>query len=78
MNTHPNLNNDPELLNIKTGDDEIKDLRHKSEKYDYDIILKSLKVDIQYYKKKYKNLTKKKVLLMITEMLLGSGSALTT
>ena len=38
-------------------------------------ILKSLKVDNEYYKRKYKNLNKKKVLLIITERVVGAGSA---
>ena len=40
--------------------------------------MKSLKADNEYYKKKYKNLNKKKVLLIITEILVGSGSAIST
>ena len=75
MSTYPSLNNDPELLKIKTKDDEIKDLKHKSEKHDHENILKSLKIDNEYYKKKYKNLNKKKILLIITEILVGSASA---
>ena len=63
---------------MKTRDDEIKDLRHKSEKHDHEKILKSHKIDNEYYKKKYKSLNKKKVILAITETLLGSGSPITT
>ena len=37
--------------------------------------MKSLKVDNDYYEKKYKNLNKKKTLLIITEILVGTGSA---
>ena len=37
--------------------------------------MKSLKVDNEYYKKKYRNLNKKKILLIITEILVGAGSA---
>ena len=82
MSTYPNLKNEPELLKIKTKDDEIKnlrmeteDLKYYSEKHKYENILKSLKVDNEYYKKKYKSLNKKKILLIITEILIGSGSA---
>ena len=60
----PNLNNDPELLKLKTRDDEIKDLIYKTEKHDHENILKSLKIDTDYFNKKYKNLIKKKVLLV--------------
>ena len=56
MSTYPNMNNEPELLKIKTRDDEIKNLKHQTEKHDHENILKSLKVDNEYYLKKYKNL----------------------
>ena len=75
MSTYPDLKNEPELLKIKTRDDEIKNLKYQSEKHDHENILKSLKIDNEYYKKKYKSLNKKKVLLIITEMLIGSVSA---
>ena len=82
MSTYPSLNNDPELLKIKTKDDEIKNLKNEtenlkyySERHNHENILKSLKADNEYYIKKYKNLNKKKVLLIITEILVGSASA---
>ena len=78
MATYPDLRNEPELLKIKTRDDEIKNLKYQTEKHDYENILKSLKVDNEYYKKKYKSLNKKKVLLIITEILIGSGSAISS
>ena len=37
-------------------------------------MLKSFKIDNEYYKKKYKSLNKKKILLIITEILIGSAS----
>ena len=46
------LNNEPELLEIKTRHDEIKNLKYQTEKHDHGIILKSLKIDNEYYKKK--------------------------
>ena len=49
MTTYPNLNNEPELLKIKTRDDEIKSLKYQQEKHDHEIILKSLKFDNDYY-----------------------------
>ena len=76
MTTYPDLKNEPELLKIKTRDDEIKNLKYQTEKHHHENILKSLKVDSEYYKKKYKSLNKKKVLLIITENLIGSGSAI--
>ena len=75
MTTYPDLKNEPELLKIKTRDDEIKALKYQTEKHDHENILKSLKVDNDYYKKKYKSLNKKKVFLIITEILIGDASA---
>ena len=59
----------------KTRDDEIKNLKYQREKHDHENILKSLKIDNEFYKKKYKNLNKKKVLLIITDKLVGAGSS---
>ena len=78
MSTYPNLNREPELLKIKTRDDEIKNIKYQQEKHDHENTLKSLKSDNESYKKKYKSLNKKKVLLIITELLVGSGSAIGT
>ena len=58
MSTNPNLNNETELLKNKTRDDEISNLKYQTEKHDHENILKSLKIDNEYYKKKYKNLNK--------------------
>ena len=76
MSTYTNINNEPELLKIKTREDEIKNLKYQTEKHDHENILKSLKIDTEYYKKKYKSLNKKKVLLITTEILIGSTSAI--
>ena len=38
--------------------------------------MKSPKIDNEYYKKKYKSLNKKNILLNITEILVGAGSAI--
>ena len=56
MSKYPNINinNEPEFLRIKTKDDEIKDLKYKTEKHDYGIILKSFKIDHECYKKNIK------------------------
>ena len=79
MSGYPNLKpNDVELFKMKTKDDQLKELQYKTEKHVHEIIIKSLKVDNEFYKKKYKNLNKKKVLLIITEILVGSGSAIST
>ena len=80
MTTYPILKNDPELFTIKTKDVEIKDLKYQTknltyqtEKHDHENILKSLKIDKDYYKIEYSNLNKKKVLLNITEIIVGSA-----
>ena len=78
MSNYPDIKNEPELLKIKTRDDEIKALKYQTEKHDFENILKSLKNDNESYKKKYKSLNKKKVLLIVTEVLIGSGSAIST
>ena len=78
MSTDTNLNNEQELLKLKTRDDESKNLKHQTEKQDHENILKLLKIDIEYYKKKYNSLNKKKVLLIITENLVGSASTVGT
>ena len=76
MTIYPNLNNEPEILKVETRDDEIRNLKYQTEKHDHENILKNPKIDNEYYKKKYENLNKKKVLLIITEILIGSGSAI--
>ena len=58
MRTYPNLKIDPELLKIKTNYDGIKDLE-KTEKHDHGNILKSLKIENEYYKKKIYHLIKR-------------------
>ena len=78
MSNYPDLKNEPELLKIKTRDDEIKHLKYQTEKHDFDNILKSLKNDKIYYDKKYKSLNKKKILLIVTEIIVGSGSCIGT
>ena len=78
MSAYPDLKNEPELLRIKTRDEEIKNLKFQTEKHDFDNILKSLKNDNEYYKKKYKSLNKKKTLLIISEILVGASSAVSS
>ena len=78
MTNYPDLKNEPELLKIKSRDDEIKNLKYQTEKHDHADILKSLKADNGKYKKIYKSLNKKKKLLFISEILVGSSSAIGT
>ena len=51
MSTYPNLNNDPKLVNVKTRNDESKNLKYQTEKHDHENISKSVKTDNEYYKK---------------------------
>ena len=53
-------------------------MKYQTEKHDHENILNSLKIDYDYYKKNYKSLNKKKLLLKITETLIGLGSAIST
>ena len=60
MTSYPDLKNEPEMLKIKTRDDEIKNLKYQTEKHDHENILNSLKVDNQCYKKNIIISTKRK------------------
>ena len=53
MTKYPDLKNEPELLTIKTRDDEIKNINCQIDKHDHENILKSLKIDNEYFKEKY-------------------------
>ena len=77
MTTYPNLHKDAEPLKIKTKDDETTDLKYITEKHDHGNISQSFKNDNENCKKKYKSLNGKKDLLIITEILSGSVSAIT-
>ena len=82
MSAYPNLYNEPELLKIKTSDDEIKNLKKQTEKHDHENILKSLKFDNESNEKKYKSLNKTKVFRIVSKILIGDvglgvGSRLT-
>ena len=66
------------MIKIKTRDDEIKNLKNQTEEHNHENILKQPKFDNELYKKKYRSLNKKKVVLKITEMLIGSRSRITS
>ena len=51
MTNYPDLKNEPELLKLKTRDDEIKSLKYQTEKHDQEKVLKSLRADNEKYKK---------------------------
>ena len=53
-------------------------MKYQTEKHDHENLLKSLKIDNEYDKKKYKSLSEKKMLLIITEILVGLASAVGT
>ena len=57
----PNLNNEAELLKTRFKDDQLKELQYKTEKQDHENLLKTLKIDNEYYKKKYKSLNKENI-----------------
>ena len=73
---YPNFYTDRELFKIKTKDVYIKELKSETEKHHHEKILKPLKVGNEIYKKKYKSLNKKKVFIIITEILNGSASTI--
>ena len=73
-----NINSDPEFLKTKTKDDQLRELQYKTQKHDHEKNLKSLKSHNDYYKKKYESPIKKKVLLNISEVLIGSASTKTS
>ena len=78
MTTYPELNKEQEILSMKTRDDEIKELKYQTETHDHENMLKSPKIDNDYYKKKYRSLKRERVLILISEILYGSGSAIST
>ena len=51
MTTYPNINIEPELLKIKTRDDELKNVKYQTEKHDHENILKPPKSDSEFYKR---------------------------
>ena len=48
-------------------------LKYKAERHDYENILKSLEIDNDYYRKKYKSVNKKKIYISILEILAGAS-----
>ena len=62
MSPYPNLKNeDPTMLIITTKDNEIKELKYKTEKQDHENVLKILKINNKYYKKKYKKFEQEEI-----------------
>ena len=76
--TYTKLNNDLQLLRMKIKVDEIQESGFKTEQHDYENFSKSLKIDINSYQKKYKPFKKNKILLNITEFLIGSTSKISS
>ena len=72
--TYPILKiEDPSLLKITTTDDVIKNITYQTGKHYHESLLKSLRIDNEYFKKKYKSLNKK-ILIFISEILIREGS----
>ena len=70
------------MLKIKRKGEQLKELPDKTEKHDYENILKSLIIDGEYYKKKFKSLNEKKVFMIVSQILISTagltvGSGLT-
>ena len=78
MITYPTLKKEPDLLKTKTRDDEIKKFKYQTEKHVHENILKSLKIDKEYYKQRHRIFSKKKVLLIIPGILFGSASTISS
>ena len=60
---YQNLKNNPEIIKAKTKDVESKELNNpveSTEKHDHEKVLKYLKFDNEYYRKKNKSLYKKR------------------
>ena len=55
----------------KTKDDQLKELQYKTEQHDGEIMLESLKIYSESYKKKFKSLNKKKVFMIVSEILIA-------
>ena len=79
---YPNINIELVILKIKKRNDEIENLKDPTKKYDHEKILKSIYIDKEYYKKKCRSLNKKKIFVIVSEIMIGSvglgdGSGLT-
>ena len=72
MSTYPILNNEPELLKIKTRDDEIKNIKYQKENNDHENILKSLKIGNEDLKKVQK-FEKKEIIVNCNRNILRIG-----
>ena len=58
--TSPSSKEDPTLLQIRSKDDGIKSLKIKTDEHYFEKTLKSLRIDKDYYSKKYTKTNKKK------------------
>ena len=73
--TNPNKEKeDPILLINNKKDDEIKYIKYETENHDQEDVLKSRKIDNDYYKKKYKRLNQKNGFIIVPESIKGSAS----
>ena len=63
MTTYPRLKKEyPTLLKITAKDGQLEELHYRTEKHDHENTLKSLKIDNDFFKKKYKSLNKKSII----------------
>ena len=63
--------NDPELNKDKLNDNEFKELENKTEKHNYEKLLKSLRIVGKFFKKKNESIIKKEVMMIVSEFLIG-------
>ena len=64
MTTYPRLKNEyPTFLKITAKDGQLEELQYRTEKHDHENILKSLKIDNDFFKKKYKSLNKTSIII---------------
>ena len=74
--SYPNWKDkDPTSFKKTNKDDEIEKVTEKTQKQDDERILKSLEIDNEQYKQKYKKLSKKRVLIIFVEISLGSAAS---
>ena len=57
---YPILSKDPEVPKTKTKGDESKEFKYKTEKQDCENLIKSLKNDNEYHRRKYDSRFKKR------------------
>ena len=72
---YEDLKKEADLLKITPKDIEIKDLKYRTQVFEYENYLKEFKSDRDKYMKKKKSLTKKKISAMVMQLLTGVSSS---